>query len=132
MTGIIIVAHDELSDAIVRTANMIFGNTENVVAVNFKPGEGIESLAEKIESAYNLLTGCDGVVIMTDIFGGTPMNASLLMGSKHKNVELISGVNVPMVLEALNNRDKEPSEVVKIAENAGSNGVKIVSLNKKV
>lgn len=132
MTGIIIVAHDELSYAIVRTASMIFGDTQNVVAVNFKPGEGIESLAEKVEAAYNSLNGCSGAVIMTDIFGGTPMNASLFMSSKHKDVELICGVNVPMVLEALNNRDKEPSEVVKIAENAGSNGVKIVSLNKKI
>jgi PTS system mannose-specific IIA component/PTS system mannose-specific IIB component len=106
---------------------MIFGDQENVGSVTFKPGEGVENLLEKYNKLINELDCTDGVLFMVDLFGGSPFNAASIIAMKHDNMEIVTGVNLPMILETLGSRDfSNLSELLAIAENAGKEAVKVL------
>ncbi|NLU10322.1 MAG: PTS sugar transporter subunit IIA [Tepidanaerobacter acetatoxydans] len=128
MTAIIIVTHDALSDAIIKTSKAIYGTIDNILAVNFDVNEGLDTLTSKIENAYKQLDTEDGALILVDIFGGTPMNASLFAATKLQNVKVITGVNIPMVLEILGSRENcSMSELAEIAKDAAKSGIRVVN-----
>ena len=85
------------------------------VAVTFKPGEGIENLVEKYNKLINELDCTDGVLFMVDLFGGSPFNAASIIAMKNDNMEIVTGVNLPMILEIFGSRDF--SSLIRIISN---------------
>lgn len=130
MISVIIGTHGIFSEEILKSAEMIFGTQENIGAVTFKPGEGIEALVEKYNTLIEKLDSTDGVLFMVDLFGGSPFNAASLIAMKHENMEIVTGVNLPMILEVLGSRDfSNVSELLTIAENSGKEAIKVLTKN---
>ena len=130
MISVIIGTHGMFSEEILKSAEMIFGNQENVGTVTFKPGEGVDNLVEKYNKLINELDCTDGVLFMVDLFGGSPFNAASIIAMKHDNIEIVAGVNLPMILETLGSRDfSSLSELLAIAENSGKEAIRVLTKN---
>ncbi len=109
MIGIIIVSHGTLAGELLRTAESIVGKIESAVAINMDPSMGMEELHDAIEKTIKKVDNGKGVLIMTDMFGGTPSNLSLSFLDRYK-VEVLTGVNVPMLLRVPIAREKHDLE----------------------
>src|SRR5471030_829716 len=127
MISVIIGTHGMFSEEILKSAEMIFGKQENVSTVTFKPGEGVDNLVEKYNKLISELDSKYGVLFMVDLFGGSPFNAASIIAMKHENMEIVTGVNLPMLLEAFGSRDfSSLSELLVIAQNAGKDAIKVL------
>ncbi|MDD5223369.1 MAG: PTS sugar transporter subunit IIA [bacterium] len=104
MVGVVLVGHGSLAEEMMRTAEFIAGKMERVVAVRVNQEEPLEALQKKIKEAIRQVAGAEGVLVLTDMFGGTPSNLSLSFMEPGK-VEVISGMNLPMVLKLIGNRE---------------------------
>jgi PTS system mannose-specific IIA component len=104
MVGVVLVGHGCLAEEMKRTAEFIAGKLEQVVAVRINQEEPLEALQKKIKEAIRQVAGAEGVLVLTDMFGGTPSNLSLSFMEPGK-VEVISGMNLPMVLKLIGNRE---------------------------
>ena len=130
MISVIIGTHGMFSEEILKSAEMIFGKQENVSTVTFKPGEGVDNLVEKYNKLISELDCKDGVLFMVDLFGGSPFNAASIIAMKNDNMEIVTGVNLPMILESLGSRDfSSLSELLAIAENSGKEAIKVLIKN---
>jgi mannose PTS system EIIA component len=122
--GVLIVAHGALAEALLEAANMIVGKTENTKAVSLESTQGVEGLEEAVQAALDQFTNCDGVLCLVDIPGGSPARVVAAQSYKHKGVEIISGVSLPMLIEALFAReDQSLKELAQTAVQAGVDGV---------
>jgi len=83
---------------------MIMGKIESAEAVGIKPDDPVDVIRDTITGAIKKV-GCDGVIIMTDMFGGTPSNMSLSF-LQENHVEVITGVNLPMMIKFVADRSK--------------------------
>jgi len=129
--GIVIVTHGNLGRELVETAKLIFEQDIDIktVSVNSSETKDYESLHKKIKSSIKSAEKGSGVLVLTDLFGGTPSNISIsLMASS--NIEVVSGVNLPMVIKAHTLRDKE--SLNNAAVMVKDYGVKNISIAGKI
>lgn len=125
MIGLIIGTHGMFSEELLKSSEMIFGSQEKVGCITFKPGEGIENLVCKYNALIKELNCDDGVLFMVDLFGGSPFNAASILAMKSGNMEIVSGVNLPMLLEVFGSREfLNLSELLELAQNAGKDSIK--------
>jgi PTS system mannose-specific IIA component len=126
MIGIVIVTHCQLGEALIEAAEFILGNRpDKTVPVSIDLNENAEKLRTKIESGIKSVEEDHGVLILTDMFGGTPSNLSYSFLEEGR-VEVISGVNLPILIKALNNRGE--TELGQLAVTLESFGKKSISL----
>lgn len=109
MLGIVIATHGTLSDGIKDAAEVIMGNTENIVTVNLNAGDDVEKLGKKINSSILEVNQGDGVLVLVDLVSASPYNQSVLVTNKLEQelkdkVYIIGGVNLPMLLEIINHQ----------------------------
>lgn len=121
MVGIIAISHGTYAEALINSVEMIYGKLEKIVAVRLEKAESIESLNKKIEMKIKELN-VDEILILADLFGGTPYNASCLWIENPK-INVITGINMPMLLEILPLRNEGLEKVSKVAEEAAKNGI---------
>ncbi len=112
MIGVLIITHGNLGFELIKAAEMIRGNMEGVVPVSVDATKAVEDVKKEITLAIKKADAGEGVLIMTDLFGGTPSNISLSFLKKGK-VEVITGVNLPMLLKIPDMQRKK-----KLAESA--------------
>ncbi|WP_294403955.1 PTS sugar transporter subunit IIA [uncultured Clostridium sp.] len=125
MIALVIGSHGMFSEELLKSSEMVFGSQSNVATVTFKPGEGTDDLLEKYNNAINKLDCKDGILFMVDLFGGSPFNAASMIAVKNPNMEIVTGVNLPMLLEVFGSREFSTLEdLVSVAENAGKNSIK--------
>lgn len=121
--GVIIVAHGKFGSSILRTAEMIIGPQSDCVSISVDIAHEVEDTIRRLNDAAQLLDKGEGVIVLTDMFGGTPTNLALSLLAQHK-VEVITGVNLPMLLKVLENRDNSQlTELAKMADEAGKAGI---------
>ncbi len=107
MTGILIVTHSTLGEALIESAEFILESTiENIVSVSIDIKEPADTLIKKIKNGIKNVNNNEGVIIFTDMFGGTPSNLSYSF-LEEGAIEVISGVNLPILLKALAIREKQ-------------------------
>lgn len=107
MTGIVIVTHGGLADSLIGTVELINGNRPDAVtAVSIMPNEDADRLREKIVRGIKAVSRKKGVLIFTDMFGGTPSNLSYSL-LEEGEVEVLSGVNLPLLMRAVEWRDRK-------------------------
>jgi PTS system mannose-specific IIA component len=125
MIAIIIGTHGKFSQEILRSSEMIFGKQENVSAITFEPGESADELVEKYKKAFGKLDCNDGVIFLVDLFGGSPFNAASRIVAENENMDILTGVNLPMLLEIYGLRDSSNvKELVDIGKKAAYEGIK--------
>jgi PTS system mannose-specific IIA component len=128
MIGILIVTHRQLGDALIDAAEFILGEPpEAIQAVSIDIRENAEKLRSKIKRAIKKVNGHQGVLIMTDMFGGTPSNLSYSFLEEGR-VEVISGVNLPILIKAVSAREsKSLSELAELLEAYGKRSISLAS-----
>jgi PTS system mannose-specific IIA component len=99
MVGVVIVTHCHLAEELIAAAQLVVGEElKQFQSVSIDPKEGSEEIREKIIAAIRKVDGGQGVLILTDMYGGTPSNISLSFLEERK-IEVITGVNLPMLLK---------------------------------
>ena len=99
MVGVVIVTHCHLAEELIAAAQLVVGEElRQFQSVSIDPKEGSEEIREKIIAAIRKVDGGQGVLILTDMYGGTPSNISLSFLEERK-IEVITGVNLPMLLK---------------------------------
>lgn len=112
MIGILLVTHANLGQALIETLEFISDKKEtNLSAVSINIQEDPETLRKKIKKAISDVQTDNGVLILTDMFGGTPSNLSYSFLEEGR-VEVISGVNLPILFRAVNSRPKMKMEAL--------------------
>lgn len=105
MIGVLITTHGNLGGEFLRVAEMIKGTLKNVMHISVDQTKGVETLKKDINAAIRKLDQGQGVLILTDLFGGTPSNLSLSL-LKEGKVEVVTGINLPMLLKLTDIREK--------------------------
>jgi PTS system mannose-specific IIA component len=106
MIGMGVVTHGQLARELVAAAEMIIGDIPNVTSVSMGWQESPDDAEREIEAAIARVESGKGTVVLTDMFGGTPSNLSLTFLEKGK-VEVVTGVNLPMLIRLASLRDEE-------------------------
>jgi PTS system mannose-specific IIA component len=105
MIGLVLATHGTLGEALILSMDVILGEQPQVEALSLQVEDDIEEANRRLNEAMKKVDSGDGVLILTDMLGGTPSNLSLaLLGQS--GVEVISGVNLPMLLKATQAREK--------------------------
>lgn len=104
MTVIIVSGHGQLSTGLLNAFEMIFGHDEKIFAVPFLKGEGIPQLQEKYQKVMAQFPD-ENILFLVDVFGGTPYNSAVQLIYNHPSAEVITGVNLPMLLEIAATKD---------------------------
>ena len=124
--AIVIGTHGWAAEQLLKTAEMLLGEQENVGWIDFVPGENAETLIEKYTAQLSKLDTSSGVLFLVDTWGGSPFNAASRIVVDKEQYEVVAGVNIPMLVETLMARDDNPSfdELVALAVETGREGVK--------
>ena len=128
MVGIIIAAHLRLAEELLRAAEMITDRKlDNFRTVSINPSDHPDKARKKILTAVKSIDTGKGVLILVDMFGGTPSNLSLSLLAEGK-IEIITGVNLPMIIEAADKSQKETlAGLVNILSLNGRKGIRSAS-----
>lgn len=112
MIGILVVTHANLASTLIETLEFILGKEqENLLPISIDIKEDPDSLRKKIKQGISKLMSDNGVLIFTDMFGGTPSNLAYSFLEEGK-IEVISGVNLPLLLKAVTAREKMDMETL--------------------
>ncbi|QOV70604.1 PTS mannose transporter subunit IIAB [Citrobacter sp. BDA59-3] len=124
--AIVIGTHGWAAEQLLKTAEMLLGEQENVGWIDFVPGENAETLIEKYNAQLEKLDTHQGVLFLVDTWGGSPFNAASRIVVDKEHYEVVAGVNIPMLVETLMARDDNPTfdELVAVAVETGREGVK--------
>jgi len=104
MIGIVVVTHGQLATELVNAAETIVGDLPQFAAVSIGWHEDVQDARDDIQSAIGRVKGGAGVLILTDMFGGTPCNLAMTFLAKDQ-IEVVTGVNLPMLIKAASLRD---------------------------
>ena len=123
MIGLLIISHCDLGKELLNAAELIFGRIESAKAISITQTTESEKLLKEISAEIKSLDSGQGVLLLTDMFGGTPSNLSFSF-LKEEMVEVLTGVNLPMVVEAAQKRENLTlSELGEKAQEAGMKGI---------
>lgn len=126
MIGIVIVTHGLLGQEILKTADFIVGSLDACASVSIDGVKGPDSLRASIEQAIASVDRGKGILILTDMFGGTPSNLSLSFLDEGK-IEVLTGVNLPMLLKADQLR-KSPLSLAEAAQSISEHARKSITV----
>lgn len=118
--------HGVAAEQLLRTTEMLIGEQENVSFIDFIPGENADTLFDKYTQKLADLDTSKGVLFLVDTWGGSPFNAASRIVNENSNYDIITGVNVPMLVETFMCRDDDPSmnELITVALETGRGGVR--------
>lgn len=131
MLAFVVVSHGDFAKGVVESSYMIFGPQEKVQTVTFQLDEEPEDLSKKLTAAVANFDADDQVLFLVDLWGGSPFNAASRIVAEHTDrMGLITGLNLPMLIEAYTVRDKPLDEVITHLEETGKIGIKHLELLK--
>jgi PTS system mannose-specific IIA component len=127
MIGLVLVTHGRLAEEFVAAMEHVVGPQENVCSISIGPDDDMEKRRKDILQAVVDVDTGDGVVLLTDMFGGTPSNLAISIMDKAK-VEVIAGINLPMLIKLAGLRDSRGLEdAVSEAQEAGRKYINVAS-----
>jgi len=128
MVGLVIVTHGRFADGLAHAASMIIGETPALKTIALMQTDAVDGLEAKVTAAMKDVDQGEGVLILVDMLGASPFNVCGRLAAAHDDVELVTGVNLPMVLEvALSREGSSLADVAEIAKQAGLNSIKVLS-----
>lgn len=127
MIGLVLVTHGQLADAFVAALEHVVGPQSQIQTVCIGADDDVEQRRQDIVEAVRVVDLGDGVIILTDMFGGTPSNLAIST-MERAGVEVIAGVNLPMLIKLATIRNTEPLDTaVLAAQEAGRKYINIAS-----
>ncbi len=125
LVGAVVVTHGQLGQELVAVAQTIVGETSHIEAVSIGWNDDVEESRKRIEEAVQKVNQGKGVIVLTDMFGGTPSNLSLPL-LKRNELEIITGVNLPMVVKLVDQSGKD--SLLELAAKVTAQGQKHISI----
>jgi len=129
MVGLLIISHCDLGREFLKAAELILGKLDNTDSISITQTVTSEELLESISGKIEALDKGKGVLILTDMFGGTPSNLSLSF-LKDQRVEVLTGVNLPMVIAVA--QDRDTLSLTELGEKAQEAGKRSITLAGKL
>jgi len=127
MTGVLIITHGQLAKELLKAAEFIVGAVEVAECLSIDVTKDSKELGNMIRRKIDSLDQGQGVLILTDMFGGTPSNLALSF-LQEDTVEIVTGVNLPMVIAIAQNREGHSlAEVADMAKTAGKRSISLAS-----
>lgn len=125
--GVVVVTHGQLATELVNAAEMIVGAQPKLVAVSIRWHDDVDAARAQLVQAVDRVKSPGGVLVLTDMFGGTPANLAMtLLGNDR--VEVITGVNLPMLIKlASARRGAGLSDVARLVREQGQTAIWVVS-----
>ena len=121
--GGVVVSHGQLANELLSAAEMVVGPLEHIIAVSIGWHDDVEMARDEIARALSQVDQGSGVIVMTDMFGGTPTNISAMF-LKENEVEIVTGVNLPMIIKfATIDKDLTLIELAKDLEEQGKQAI---------
>lgn len=129
MIGIIIVTHGNLALELKSSMEHILGIQKNIEIISIKPDDDLDIKKSALEESIKKVTKDSGTIILTDMFGGTPSNLAISF-LKIGKVEIISGVNLPMLVKLIGLRDS--NDLQKVARESKESAQKYISIASEI
>ena len=127
MIGIVLVTHKELAEALISVCNLILGRQDAVQAISLDPHASPEECRQQIQKGLAQVNNGNGIIILTDMLGGTPSNLTLTFLQEGK-VEVVTGVNLPMLMKLAQLREEKDLVQVALAlKQSGQKGITVAS-----
>ncbi len=127
MIGAVIVTHGNLGIELLKTAEIIVGKTRNISVVSIDQKDSVDSARERVKTAIKDVDAGDGVLLLTDMFGGTPSNIGISFLDE-LNIEVVSGVNLPMLMKISSMEEKSDlREVANLIKEYGKENISVAS-----
>lgn len=129
MVGIVVMSHGDLADGIVSASEVIMGPATQVATLSLKREGNVDELARAFDAALDEVDTGDGVLVLCDLFGGSPCNVASMGLRTERNYHLVSGANLPMLIEAINSRDEglDPQELAKRCAGSAHEGIRHIN-----
>ena len=124
MSLIIVSGHGNFSLGLLDAFEMVFGEDEKIKAVPFLKGEGIPQLQEKFQEQLDSFPD-DEVLFLVDVYGGTPYNAATQLIYGQSSCDVVTGVNLPMLLETATQKDQGLKGLIEVVKNVSENSTKV-------
>lgn len=113
---IILASHGPFAQGALECAQMLMGKQDNIEVISVLVDSNIDVLRSQMQQSYHKLNDGNGVIILVDLMGGTPCNLAGELVIQHSDVLLFCGFNIPVLLEVLNNREGNLTEVKEVIE----------------
>ncbi len=104
MIGLLVTGHANFGSGITSSVNLIAGEQEDYQYVDFLPTYSTEDLTAEMTKALEKLNNCEGIIIFTDLMGGTPFNVAAQLGRGNDRIRVLGGTNLPMLVEIVMSR----------------------------
>ncbi len=127
MIGLVIITHAELGEELVAALQFILGHRDEVETVSVVHSADSAAITSELKAAIKRADQGQGVLVLTDMFGGTPNNISLALMQDEK-VEVVTGVNLPMVIRASTERRNEGISLADLARSVCQTGREAISV----
>ena len=128
MIGMVLVTHGRLADEFIAATDHVVGPQEAIRAISIGPDDDMEQRRKEIVQAVEDVDTGNGVIILTDMFGGTPSNLAISLLDR-ANVEVIAGMNLPMLIKLVKVRkDDNLAEAVVQAQDSGRKYINVASI----
>ena len=127
MVGMLVITHQRLAEEFIATAELIVGEIKNCLGLSLDPDLPVDDLRQQINQAMDEVNDGDGVIVLTDMFGGTPSNLSLSFLNQ-EGIEVVTGVNLPMLLKLAHSREEHKvDELARIVKDYGRRSISLAS-----
>ena len=127
MIGVIIIGHSNISKEFLIALEHIVGKQENMIAISILPDDDIKNKRKEIIEAVKNVDKGKGVVILTDMFGGTPSNLAISIMEDEK-IEVVAGVNLPMLIKISSLRGEcSLKELIRVSQESGRKYMNVAS-----
>lgn len=125
--GIIVVGHGNYGSALLQAAETIMGEQDDCVSISVDIAHEVDEAVRRLTDAAKRLDRGQGVIVLTDMFGGTPTNLALSLPGKHK-AEVVTGMNLPMLLKVIEMRSSASLlDLARQIGDAGKEGIVVTS-----
>jgi PTS system mannose-specific IIA component len=125
LIALIIGTHGKFSEELIKSSELIYGKQTNIASITFEAGESIENLISKYKKVLKELNTTDGALFLVDLFGGSPYNAAIVLANENVKMDVITGVNLPMLIEAYARRTSDDiDDLVKHLKEASKLGIR--------
>lgn len=130
MYNLLVISHGNLAQEFLNALEMIMGPQDDVIPLGLNSEEGKEDFEKRISEACEKIYTNDGVLVLADLYGGTPCNSAVLkLISKYQKIQIITGLNLPMLIQSIIYRNENLENAVSNLKQDTNDSICIINKN---
>ena len=131
MVGLVVMTHGNFGVELLKTAEMILGPQQAAVAVPLVAESSPQQYEQEVKQVMGNLSACESIVVITDLVGGTPMNVAVALSRTENIAAVLTGANLPLLLEICSCRTQgSVEEMIEKAHTGGAAGIRTIRCKK--